>query len=106
MSKAERGGAPGKSFIATLHTKPERRADFIALQTELKSLVHELEPDAWVYEIMQSEDDEDLFYCIATFKNETAFDHHMQIDFHDRLVPPILDCLAQEMQLTYLRSHS
>ena len=106
MSKAERGGAPGKSFIATLRAKPEKRAELIALQTELKALVHEHEPDAWVYEIMQSEEDENLFYCIATFKDEAAFDHHMHIDFHDRLVPPIVDCLAEEMQLTFLRSHS
>ena len=106
MSGAERGGPPGKSFIATLHVKPEKRADFIALQTELKALVHAHEPDAWVYEIMQSDDNEDLFYCIATFKDEAAFDHPMHIDFHDRLVPPILDCLAQDMQLTVLRSHS
>ncbi|QZH74303.1 MAG: antibiotic biosynthesis monooxygenase [Erythrobacter sp.] len=106
MSKAERGGAPGKSFIATLRVKPEKRADFIACQTELKALVHEQEPDAWVYEVLQADDDENLFYCIATFKDQAAFDHHMHIDFHGRLVPPILECLAEDMQLAFLRSHS
>lgn len=106
MSKAERGGAPGKSFIATLRVKPEKRDEFIALQTELKALVHEHEPDAYVYEVMQADDDPDLFYCIATFKDEAAFDHHMHIDFHDRLVPPILECLAEDMQLGFFRSHA
>ena len=106
MSKAERGGAPGKSFIATLRVKPEKRDEFIALQTELKALVHEHEPDAYVYEVMQANDDPDLFYCIATFKDEAAFDHHMHIDFHDRLVPPILECLAEDMQLGFFRSHA
>jgi quinol monooxygenase YgiN len=96
---------PGKSFIATLRVKPERRADFIAYQTELKSLVHAHEPDAWVYELLQSEDDENLFQCVATFKDEAAFDHHMHIDFHDRLVPPIIACLAEDMQLTFFKSH-
>lgn len=105
-SKAERGGTPAKSFIATLRVKPEKRDDFIALQTELKSLVHEHEPEVWVYEVLQAEDDENLFYCVATFRNEAAFDHHMQIDFHDRLVPPILECLDEDMQLAFLRSHS
>ncbi len=105
MSKAEPGAAPGKSFIATLRTKPEKRDDFIALQTELRSLVKEHEPDAYVYEVLQAEEDEDLFYCVATFRDEAAFDHHMQIDFHDRLVPPILDCLAEEMQLAFFRAH-
>lgn len=98
--------APGKSFVATLRTKPDRREEFIALQTELKSLVHQHEPDAVVYELLQSEDDPDLFQCVATFRDEAAFEHHMQIDFHDRLVPPILDCLAAEMELAFFRSHA
>lgn len=97
--------APAKSFIATLRVKPEKRDDFIALQTELKSLVKAQEPDVWVYELLQSDDDADLFYCVATFRDEAAFDHHMHIDFHDRLVPPIIDCLAEDMQLAFFKSH-
>ena len=95
----------GKSFIAKLVVKPGRRDEFVQLQTELKGLVFEHEPDAQVYELLQSEDDPDTFYCVATFKDQAAFDHHMGIDFHDRLVPPILDCLAQDMELTMARSH-
>ncbi len=97
---------PGKSFVATLRTKPEKRDEFIALQTELKALVHEHEPDALVYELLQAEEDDNLFYCIATFRDQAAFDHHMQIDFHERLVPPILECLAQDMELGFFRSHA
>jgi quinol monooxygenase YgiN len=96
----------GKSFIAKLVVKPERRDEFVALQTELKGLVFQHEPDALVYELLQSEDDPDTFYCVATFKDQAAFDHHMSIDFHDRLVPPILDCLSQDMELTMARSYS
>lgn len=93
-----------KSFIAKLIVKPGRRDEFVALQTELKSLVHAQEPDALVYELLQSEEDADTFFCVATFKDQAAFDHHMGIDFHDRLVPPILDCLASEMELSFFRS--
>ena len=96
----------GKSFIAKLIVKPDRRDEFIALQTELKGLVFQHEPDAQVYELLQSEDDPDTFYCVATFKDQAAFDHHMGIDFHDRLVPPILDCLASDMELGFYRSLS
>lgn len=96
--------ASAKSFIATLRVKPERRHDFIGYQTELKRLVAAQEPDAWVYELLQSEGDENLFFCVATFKDDAAFEHHMHIDFHDRLVPPILDCLAEDMQLSFFRS--
>lgn len=93
-----------RSFIAKLVVKPERRDEFVRLQTELKTLVHEREPDARVYELLQSDEDPNTFYCVATFKDQGAFDHHMGIDFHGRLVPPILDCLAKDMELGFYRS--
>ena len=95
-----------KSFIAKLVVKPDRRDEFIALQTELKGLVFQHEPDAQVYELLQSDEDPNTFYCVATFKDDAAFDHHMGIDFHDRLVPPIIDCLASDMELGFYRSLS
>ena len=93
-----------RSFIAKLVTKPEKRDEFIALQTELKALVHQHEPDALTYELLQSDDDPDTFRCVATFRDRAAFDHHMGIDFHDRLVPPILECLASEMEIGFYKS--
>jgi quinol monooxygenase YgiN len=96
----------GKSFIAQLRCKPGKRDNLIALQTELKRLVFEQEPDALVYELFQSEEDPDLFQCVATFRSDAAFDAHMHIDFHDRLVPPILECLAEDMKLAFYRSLS
>ncbi len=98
-------GATGKSFVAQLRTKPEKREEMIALQVELKTLVHAQEPDALVYELFQSESDPDMFLCIATFRDDAAFEHHMHIDFHDRLVPPIFECLAEEMKIEFYRSH-
>ncbi len=94
-----------RSFIARLKVKPERRGDFVELQTELKHLVHKYEPDALVYEVFESEDDANLFHCIATFRDMDAYEVHMSIDFHHRLVPPILDCLAEDMQLSFHTSH-
>ncbi|WP_136162189.1 putative quinol monooxygenase [Sphingomonas flavalba] len=94
----------GKSFIAQLRAKPEKRDELIALQAELKALVRAQEPDALVYELFQSDDDPDLFQVVATFRDDAAFDHHMQIDFHDRLVPPILACVDGEMQIAFYRS--
>jgi len=90
-----------KSFIAKLVAKPEKAADLEALQTELRQLVLAHEPDCEVYELFKAADGPFTYFCIATFKSEAAFDHHMGIDFHDRLVPPILDCLAQEMALSF-----
>jgi quinol monooxygenase YgiN len=95
-----------RSFIAKLVVKPERIDEFVPLQTELTAMVHEQEPDAWVYELLQSDEDSNTFYCVATIMDQAAFDHHMGIDFHDRLVPPILDCLARDMELSVYRSLS
>jgi quinol monooxygenase YgiN len=94
----------GKSFVAQLRAKPEKREELIALQGELKGLVFAQEPDARVYEFFQSDLDPDVFLVIATFKDDAAFDAHMVIDFHDRLVPPILECLAEDMILNFYRS--
>jgi len=95
----------GKSFIAHLRTRPEKRQEMIDLQVELKNLVAEQEPDALVYELFQSETDPDQFLCVATFADDAAFEHHMHIDFHERLVPPIIACLAEDMKLDFYRSH-
>jgi quinol monooxygenase YgiN len=94
----------GKSFVARMRVKPGKRDELIALQTELKELVFQREPDARVYELFQSDDDPDVFLVVATFRDDAAFDTHMGIDFHDRLVPPILDCLAEDMTLDFYRS--
>lgn len=94
----------GKSFVATLRVKPEKREEMIALQVELKELVFAREPDARLYELLQSDADPNTFLVVATFADDAAFNAHMSIDFHDRLVPPILECLAEEMTLDFYRS--
>jgi quinol monooxygenase YgiN len=96
----------GKSFIAQLRARPGHAAELIRLQTEMKALVQQQEPDALVYEFFQSDEDPDLFQCVATFRDDAAFAHHMSIDFHDRLVPAIFECLAEEMKIEFFRSLS
>ena len=89
------------SFIAKLVIKPEARAEFEKAQTELRQLTLAREPDAYVYEFLKSRDDENTYMVVATFKDQAAFDHHMKIDFHDRLVPPIVAALAGELELKF-----
>jgi len=96
----------GKSFIAQLRCKPERRDELIGLQIEMKSLVHAREPDTLNYELLQSDADENLFMCVATFRDDAAFENHMAIDFHERLVPLIFACLAEDMKIVWYRSLS
>lgn len=88
------------AFIAKLVVKPESAKELEDLQIELRELTHAQEPDCYVYELFRSVNDSNIYYCIASFKDQTAFDHHMTIDFHDRLVPPILECLGSDMELT------
>ncbi len=88
-------------FIAVLKVKPDMVEQFEKAQTELSQLTHEHEPDCYSYDVIRQQDDPLSYVCYARFKDQAAFDHHMQIDFHDRLVPPILESLSEEMQLTF-----
>ena len=59
----------------------------------------------FVYDVIKHREKANTYVVYARFKDEDAFNHHMGIDFHDRLVPPILECLDEEMQARILRSH-
>ena len=90
-----------KGFIARLVVRPEARAEFERLQIELKRLTHENEPGTPVYELMRSADDPCVYMVVATFDSEEAFEIHQTSSFNDKLVPPILACLAQDMELAF-----
>ena len=87
------------AFIARLKVNDNKADTFEKLQTELSELAHAQEPDLFVYDVLKSRDNPGVYVVYARFKDEQAFDHHMNIDFHDRLVPPILECLDEEMLL-------
>lgn len=87
------------SFVATLVVKPERAGEFEQLQAKLADLAVEHEPDLIAYHVLKQRETESTYVVYAAFKDQAAFDFHMGIDFHDELVPPILDCLAEEMDL-------
>ena len=88
-------------FVATLRIKPGREADFERLQRELSELTHQNEPDARVYDIIRHRERRDTYIVYARFKDEAAFQLHMKAPFHDRLVPPILDCVEGAMDLQF-----
>ncbi|MEL7024953.1 MAG: antibiotic biosynthesis monooxygenase family protein [Pseudomonadota bacterium] len=87
------------SFVATLVVTADRTDEFEKLQTRLTELAIEHEPDLIAYHVLKQREAENTYVVYAAFKDQAAFDHHMGIDFHDELVPPILDCLAEEMDL-------
>ncbi len=89
------------TFVATLVVNPDKQEDFERLQTELSELAHAQEPDMFVYDVIKHREKANTYVVYARFKDEDAFNHHMSIDFHDRLVPPILECLDEEMQLEF-----
>ena len=88
-------------FIATLKVKDEKAADFEKLQTELSELTHQHEPDTFVYDVIRHREKPGVYVVYARFKDETAFNLHMETEFHDRLVPPIMECLDAEMELEF-----
>lgn len=89
------------AFVAVLKVKPEMVEQFEQAQIELSELTHAQEPDTFVYDLVRERDNPTTYICYARFKDNAAFEFHMQTEFHDRLVPPILESLAEEMELTF-----
>ena len=87
------------TFVATLVIKPGMERRFEELQRELSQLTHQSEPDTLVYDVIRHRTQASTYIVYGRFKDEAAFQAHQKSSFHDRLVPPILACLAQEMDL-------
>jgi quinol monooxygenase YgiN len=88
-------------FIATLVVKKGKEKELESLQTELSKLTHDSEPDTLVYDVIRHRDKPGTYVVYARFKNEASFQAHQVASFHDRLVPPILATLAQDMDLQF-----
>ena len=88
-------------FIARLKVKSGREADFECLQQELSELTHREEPNTYVYDVIRHRTEPGVYVVYARFKDEASFQHHQTTSFHDRLVPPIVDTLAGEMDLQF-----
>lgn len=91
-------------FIATLSVKDDKTADFERLQSELSKLTHAHEPDTLVYDVIKHRDKPGTYVVYARFKDQAAFELHMATEFHERLVPPIMECLDGEMVLEFFDS--
>jgi quinol monooxygenase YgiN len=89
------------AFIATLRIKAGREAEFERLQTELSNIAHAREPGLIVYDVIRHATDLQTYVVYARFKDQVAFEYHQGADFHERLVPPILDCVEGEMDLQF-----
>jgi len=88
-------------FIATLQVAKGSEADFERLQTELSELAHSSEPGLLVYDVVRHAENPLTYVVYARFKDQAAFDLHQEADFHQRLVPLILDCVEGEMDLQF-----
>ncbi len=89
------------AFIAKLIVKAGKEAEFERLQSELSRLTHAEEPDVLVYDVIKHRTEPSTYVVYARFRSDEAFQAHMKVDFHDRLVPPILACLSREMDLQF-----
>jgi len=88
-------------FIATLQVAAGKEADFECLQTELSEISHATEPGLVVYDVIRHAEKKGTYVVYARFEDQAAFELHQAADFHQRLVPPILDCVEGEMDLQF-----
>ncbi len=87
------------TFIATLVVKAGMEREFERLQRELSELTHRSEPDTLVYDVIRHRTKPSTYVVYGRFRDEKAFEAHQATSFHERLVPPILACLAEAMDL-------
>jgi quinol monooxygenase YgiN len=88
-------------FIATLNVARGKESSFEKLQSELSEIAHANEPGLIVYDVIRHVDRPGVYVVYARFKDRQAFEFHQNADFHQRLVPPILDCVEGEMDLQF-----
>lgn len=89
------------TFIATMNVASGRKKEFEQLQTELSELSHKNETGLVVYDVIRHAGKTGNYVVYARFKDRAAFEVHQNADFHERLVPPILDCVDGEMDLQF-----
>ena len=89
------------AYIATLHVTAGREAEFERLQTELSRISHREEEGLLVYDVLRHQNKARTYMVVARFRDQAAFDFHQQAEFHERLVPPILNCVDGEMDLQF-----
>ena len=89
------------TFIAKLVVKTGMEKEFERLQRELSERTHESEPETLVYDVIRHRTEPSTYIVYARFRNEAAFESHQKTAFHERLVPPILACLAKDMDLQF-----
>jgi len=89
------------TFVARLVVRKGQEARFEALQRELSELSHATEPGTVVYDVIKHRTEASTYIVYGRFKDEAAFQFHMKAESHERLVPDILGCLAQEMDLQF-----
>ena len=89
------------TFLARMKVKEGIEPDFVRLQTELSKLAHSSEPGLLVYDVIRHTENPSTYVVYARVKDQAAFDFHQEADFHQRLVPLILDRVEGEMDLQF-----
>jgi quinol monooxygenase YgiN len=89
------------TFVARLVVRPGQEARLEALQRELSELTHATEPGTVVYDVIKHRTEPSTYVVYGRFKDEAAFQLHMNADSHARLVPDILASLASDMDLQF-----
>jgi quinol monooxygenase YgiN len=88
-------------FVARLVVKPGMEAQLERLQAELSKLTHEHEPETYVYDVLRHREQPHTYVVYGRFKDEAAFNFHQTTKFHERLVPGIVECLAQPFEIEF-----
>jgi quinol monooxygenase YgiN len=88
-------------FVARVKVKPGREADFERLEAEFSRLACEQQPGTLRYEVLRHRSEAGSYLVYARFADEAAFAAHQAAEFHQRLVPLIMETLGEETDLQF-----
>lgn len=89
------------AFIATLIVHQDQLAEFEELQKKLSVITHDDEPGTLAYDFLRHAEQPNTYVVYARFRDDAAFQAHQDSPSHDELVPPILEALAEDMDLQF-----
>lgn len=84
-----------------VRTKPEKRAEFVSLITELRKQVLLHEPDTLVYEFLQGRE-ADEFVFFECFTDQAAQQHHQNQPYHVAMSQAGWACLDGEPVIEFM----
>ena len=85
------------ALVVTIHIKPEYRQKFIEAMLDDAQGSAWKEPDCFLFNVVQDENDPNCIYLYEVYRNAQAFEHHTQTPHFIRWRDTVKDWVLEPM---------